>query len=594
MADYFYPNYLLTSGGTISGNLIVTGDLTVQGNLNFGDVGTDILTVAGYLQGSAAGTTYLRVGSGTTSHAMAATNDLLVSGKLEVNGATYLDSTLDVAGASTFGAALTPLTNDVAALGSITLGFSDLFLASGGVINWANGDSTITNDGSGTITVSGADASGVVLATASDKHLLIGGGGQVQFRDTTAFIRENTGLQLTAGATNPVHISSTLRVNATGTATVGNPTYNSYKLMNRASVWDTDGSADTWDYYWQVEPTSAATTTAVYKLYASKNEAAGTSLASFTTTVGNPVFTGNVTCTGGSFGTSQGSGSATLYGTYDDGAAAIGVILKNTDTLSNATSLIAQFTNNATAQLNVGFGGMLTWPNSGQAIAAASYQIGRDADATNQLHFNVPTGSQFEFSINDTATMVVNNSALIHYGSAAGYVNIQTGASGVGVQFRSLITSSTSAANFNFINDSGASSFNASSGTQLFHSSSFTVNQSGTAGYTADKIVVTETATGSGTKLLADWGTAGGGTLFSVTNAGLAYAAGGIRTKVSVANVSNPPTDAELDSAFGTPATVGSGFHAIVDDNDGGTLVYLVYTTGTNDEWFYLTGTKAV
>lgn len=67
---------------------------------------------------------------------------------------------------------------------------------------------------------------------------------------------------------------------------------------------------------------------------------------------------------------------------------------------------------------------------------------------------------------------------------------------------------------------------------------------------------------------------------------------GGIRTKISTADVSNPPTDAELDSAFGTPATVGSGFVALVNDNNGGTNEYMVWSDGTN--WFYTTGTKAV
>lgn len=37
------------SGGTVSGNLIITGDLTVNGNFNFGDASTDILTINGQL-----------------------------------------------------------------------------------------------------------------------------------------------------------------------------------------------------------------------------------------------------------------------------------------------------------------------------------------------------------------------------------------------------------------------------------------------------------------------------------------------------------------------------------------------------------------
>lgn len=59
----------------------------------------------------------------------------------------------------------------------------------------------------------------------------------------------------------------------------------------------------------------------------------------------------------------------------------------------------------------------------------------------------------------------------------------------------------------------------------------------------------------------------------------------------SSANVSNPPTDAELDSAFGTPATVGAGFLGVVNDNGAGTNEYLCWSDGTN--WFYATGTLA-
>ncbi len=59
---------------------------------------------------------------------------------------------------------------------------------------------------------------------------------------------------------------------------------------------------------------------------------------------------------------------------------------------------------------------------------------------------------------------------------------------------------------------------------------------------------------------------------------------------VSIANVTTP-TDAELDSAFGTPAVVGAGFIGVVNDNNGDTNVYFVFSTGTS--WFFVTGTKA-
>lgn len=56
--------------------------------------------------------------------------------------------------------------------------------------------------------------------------------------------------------------------------------------------------------------------------------------------------------------------------------------------------------------------------------------------------------------------------------------------------------------------------------------------------------------------------------------------AGRIRTTISTANVSNPPTDAELDAEFGTPADVGEGFECWIDDNGAGTLFWKVATVG--------------
>lgn len=55
--------------------------------------------------------------------------------------------------------------------------------------------------------------------------------------------------------------------------------------------------------------------------------------------------------------------------------------------------------------------GMMSF-TSGAAVTATSYQMGRDADGTNQLHFNTPTGASFEFSINDTPEMVLNATAV--------------------------------------------------------------------------------------------------------------------------------------------------------------------------------------
>src|SRR3989338_6015255 len=85
------------------------------------------------------------------------------------------------------------------------------------------------------------------------------------------------------------------------------------------------------------------------------------------------------------------------------------ILLDTTDsaealTFGNATTNPA-YTFLGSGLLNLN--GLAEW-DTGRAITAAAYQIGRDADATNQLHFNVPTGATFEFSVNDAAELALN------------------------------------------------------------------------------------------------------------------------------------------------------------------------------------------
>jgi hypothetical protein len=61
---------------------------------------------------------------------------------------------------------------------------------------------------------------------------------------------------------------------------------------------------------------------------------------------------------------------------------------------------------------------------------------------------------------------------------------------------------------------------------------------------------------------------------------------------VSTNNVSSPPTDAELDTVFGTAANLPEGFSGFVDDNGAGTTVW--YCVAINSAWWYTQLTKAV
>jgi len=66
----------------------------------------------------------------------------------------------------------------------------------------------------------------------------------------------------------------------------------------------------------------------------------------------------------------------------------------------------------------------------------------------------------------------------------------------------------------------------------------------------------------------------------------------GLRTKQDVSNVHDTaPTAASLTAAFGSPATLGRGFVATIDDADGDTNGYLVFTSDAS--WYFLKFTKA-
>lgn len=63
-----------------------------------------------------------------------------------------------------------------------------------------------------------------------------------------------------------------------------------------------------------------------------------------------------------------------------------------------------------------------------------------------------------------------------------------------------------------------------------------------------------------------------------------------IRTDTT--NVSNPPTDAELDSVFGAASALPDGFIGILDDAGGAVDVWLCIVM--TNSWWYEKLTKAV
>lgn len=93
--------------------------------------------------------------NGTTAWNASTINSSIYDKIDELFGGVGTYSTLELGGALKINGALTLTTNDGGALGALLLGWSDLFLAFGGVINFGNSDVTITHSNE-TLTFGGA------------------------------------------------------------------------------------------------------------------------------------------------------------------------------------------------------------------------------------------------------------------------------------------------------------------------------------------------------------------------------------------------------------------------------------------------------
>ena len=150
-----------------------------------------------------------------------------------------------VGGTYNFDNAVGPSTNDAAALGSATVSWADLFLASGAVVNFNNGDVTITHSLNalafvgGTYNFDGAvgpsanDAAALGSATVSWADLFLASGAVINFNNGDVTITHSLNALAFAGATNPYTFDNTVTVSTT-TVTTG--IFNVSVVVNAASV----------------------------------------------------------------------------------------------------------------------------------------------------------------------------------------------------------------------------------------------------------------------------------------------------------------------------------------------------------------------
>ena len=154
---------------------------------------------------------------GTSDDGFWAGSAVFATAPFSVSLAGVCSITTLTVGTLTVNTGIIPDANDGAYLGTGALGFSDLFLASGGVINWANGNSTITHS-TGVLTIAGAitlnnlmtanigivpDANdGAYLGTGAlgFSDLFLASGGVINWANGNVAITHSTGALSITGA----------------------------------------------------------------------------------------------------------------------------------------------------------------------------------------------------------------------------------------------------------------------------------------------------------------------------------------------------------------------------------------------------------
>lgn len=175
-----------TYGGTGNGFTKFAGATTSEKTYTLPDANATILYSGGPL--------------GTPSSATV--TNFTGTASININGTVGATTpTTGVFTTSTINTGIVPDANDGAYIGTSTLGFSDLFLAEGGVINWDASDATITQTGD-VVTLDGAQLKVTSPGNVSTSVLTTDGTQTITNKTITATSYSTTSQTLTFNATN--------------------------------------------------------------------------------------------------------------------------------------------------------------------------------------------------------------------------------------------------------------------------------------------------------------------------------------------------------------------------------------------------------
>ena len=217
--------------------LSISSNLTGKATLSWSDVNASSVAADNISLGDAA----VNLETSTGNITINAYDNSNIAFQLNNTNALFLDSS-----SVQFSENAVPSTNDGAALGTTSLMWSDLFLASAGVINFNNGDMTLTHSAND-LTVAGGTltSSGRVLVddvtdatTTTDGSLQTDGGLSVAkaiFNGTSATLASVSGT-VTMGSTTAATVSATGIVNVNNTTDATTTTDGSLQTDGGLSV----------------------------------------------------------------------------------------------------------------------------------------------------------------------------------------------------------------------------------------------------------------------------------------------------------------------------------------------------------------------